>query len=51
MGSYLIAVDIMQGYVTPIYPDAYDVLVSRDLQVVVLFTEEGVALMSAQTIA
>ena len=51
LGSYLIAVDIMQGLVTPIYPDAYDVLVSRDLQVVVLFTEEGVALMSAQTIA
>ena len=50
-GSYLIAVDIMQGYVTPIYPDAYEVLVSRDLQVVVLFTEEGVALMSAQTIS
>ncbi len=51
LGSYLIAVDIMQGLVTPIYPDSYDVLVSRDLQVVVLFTEEGVALMSAQTIA
>ena len=51
VGSYLIAVDIMQGYVTPIYPDAYDVLVSRDLQVVVLYTEEGIALISAQTIA
>jgi tricorn protease len=51
MGLYLIALDIITGGITPIYPDPMGVFVSGDTNVVMIAVEQGLALISGKALS